>query len=946
VIISYQATAQEQNFIYDRVGNFKEGLAPIYEVNSTTKVGYIDNTGKEVIPVTYEDDYKDDAFTNGLAKVKKNGLYGLVDKTGKLIVPCDYRSIGTFSEGIVEAYKPDGKVGFINTKGKMVIPFQYNIFSILGGVKCINGMIPIEGGNGKKGYIDKAGKIIVPLEYEIVRNFSDGLGMVKKIYNGKVSFVNTKGEIVIREKYDNATPFMDGLAYVNIGAKEKTLYDGLSGGKWGVIDKTGKVIVPIVYDMIDEIKNGLTIVAMGKYPNEKKGLINIDGKTILPVEYYDIKILKDRIIVNKVFTGDYAIFTYSGKQICDFNWHYYDIFPDFTEGLLRVQEAKNNVLGKVGAIDANAVLKIPFKYGSIAPFKEGLAIVSINEKYGAIDKTGKIVIPLIYDGLGSFYEGWAIVSQNGKYGFLNKSGKLMKFTKTETATSDVVKKTEPTKETTKTGGNTNPSILLDENFDNNNNNWTFWDNENDAAKIYKGSYRFTVKKSNRNTASWLSFPVLAANQSNDFTIESKFVLYSTETGNPNDSYWLLWGIGENAKYNYAFGIYPEGKCQYGKHVNGAWDGKAGQITSSSINIGVNKANVLRVQKKGNTILFFINGVQVHQAVYETFNSAYSTVGFQLNNKKIVDIEYLKIFKGQENTSVKSPDNQEANYQKAIANAANSTDRANAIIDYYLSVKALNNTDEQQVQLLSQKFLQMMDIDYHGYFQVLISRRIKPDDVKLCLKASEVLSSEQRNAVKLLAKYNVDDYVATEKNTAKPSYPAGVPRPGYGWRKTVSSDKTPNNPNPPVVVKTPMSVDRLAELKASAANLQGTMVYLGNTNYFVPQKITINSLNDEITLVGIGADYTYSYSKGRTVFGITSLNHIKKTIKVDHLINMIYNVSGAYIVTEIGECKKCSGKGGSWNNTTRKGSTCANCSGTGCVPTAIWNNGSSRAFFAY
>ena len=180
VIISYQATAQEQNFIYDRVGNFKEGLAPIYEVNSTTKVGYIDNTGKEVIPVTYEDDYKDDAFTNGLAKVKKNGLYGLVDKTGKLIVPCDYRSIGTFSEGIVEAYKPDGKVGFINTKGKMVIPFQYNIFSILGGVKCINGMIPIEGGNGKKGYIDKAGKIIVPLEYEIVRNFSDGLGMVKK----------------------------------------------------------------------------------------------------------------------------------------------------------------------------------------------------------------------------------------------------------------------------------------------------------------------------------------------------------------------------------------------------------------------------------------------------------------------------------------------------------------------------------------------------------------------------------------------------------------------------------------------------------------------------------------------------------------------------------------------------------------------------------------------
>ncbi|MBO7522558.1 MAG: WG repeat-containing protein, partial [Bacteroidales bacterium] len=46
--------------------------------------GFIDNTGKEVVPCQYEDAYD---FSEGLAAVKnKNDLWGFIDETGKEVV--------------------------------------------------------------------------------------------------------------------------------------------------------------------------------------------------------------------------------------------------------------------------------------------------------------------------------------------------------------------------------------------------------------------------------------------------------------------------------------------------------------------------------------------------------------------------------------------------------------------------------------------------------------------------------------------------------------------------------------------------------------------------------------------------------------------------------------------------------------------------------------------
>lgn len=136
----------------------------------------------------------------------------------------------------------------------------------------------------------------------------------------------------------------------------------------------------------------------------------------------------------------------------------------------------------------------------------------------------------------------------------------------------------------------------------------------------------------------------------------------------------------------------------------------------------------------------------------------------------------------------SPEPYETNYNRALAAANNSKDRSKAITDYISSIKPLGYSEGQLTYLIAQKFIAMMDIDYHGFFETMMSTAIKYEELKLCLKAAYSLSNEQRGAMKSIASYVSEDFVAWQNKTTPPPYPAGVPRPGFAWGKTSSSDK--------------------------------------------------------------------------------------------------------------------------------------------------------------
>ena len=90
VVNTQTTTKWEDN--YDENWRFSEGLAA---VEKNGKYGFVDEAGKEVIPLIYDDVFD---FSEGLAHVKKNDKHGFVDKTGKIVIPLIYDDVFDFSE--------------------------------------------------------------------------------------------------------------------------------------------------------------------------------------------------------------------------------------------------------------------------------------------------------------------------------------------------------------------------------------------------------------------------------------------------------------------------------------------------------------------------------------------------------------------------------------------------------------------------------------------------------------------------------------------------------------------------------------------------------------------------------------------------------------------------------------------------------------------------------
>src|SRR5690242_14305812 len=93
-------------------------LAPLAFAKSSPKIGFVDNSGKIIVPLEYDDA---GIFSEGLAWVKKDDKYGYVDKTGKLVIPLKYDEASNFGLGCAAVSWNDGRtseVDYIDKTGK------------------------------------------------------------------------------------------------------------------------------------------------------------------------------------------------------------------------------------------------------------------------------------------------------------------------------------------------------------------------------------------------------------------------------------------------------------------------------------------------------------------------------------------------------------------------------------------------------------------------------------------------------------------------------------------------------------------------------------------------------------------------------------------------------------------------------------------------------------
>lgn len=280
-------------------------------------------------------------------------------------------------------------------------------------------LFPIKAGD-KWGYVDNKGQYVINSQFEDAFNFSEGLALFKT-NDGKYGFIGEDGKYVVNPIYKDASSFSEGLACVvmengkpqYIDKSNKILFtvdkadycfgfkEGLARikvkGKWGFIDKNGKVVVNPIYEEALDFKDGLAAVSK---KDEKKDEVlwgYIDKKGAVKINFQFVKD-KEKLFCEPGSFSDGLAFTSSdGKQWgCIDKEGKYQINPQFE--------------GEIGN---------PYE------FKNGFSVVAQGGSYGYIDKKGKYVINPQFKTAKRFSCNnlAAVQNSDGKWGFVNKEGK-------------------------------------------------------------------------------------------------------------------------------------------------------------------------------------------------------------------------------------------------------------------------------------------------------------------------------------------------------------------------------------------------------------------------------------------------------------------------------------------------------------------------------------------
>ena len=409
---------------YEYTGYLSEG---IQNVEKNKLYGYIDRTGKTIIPFIYESALP---FEDGKASVTLKGEYFNIDKNGKRLAE---EAVGEIPEVMEEPEEPEEPEQDKLSKYDKIYPYSSR-----------EGITRVQI-KDKFGYVDAEGNEITAIEYDETWEFYEGMAAVKK--DNKMGYINDKGKLVIPLKYLAGDMFIDGTArvainengtnkfgYVNKVGNEIIpviySYPRRSGDKYiitkkqgfsGMLDWSAKTVIPFDYQEINDFEEGRALVKKdGVY-----GFIDEQNRVVGEMKYAEARSFKEGRAAVKIMEGSLPLWGFvdiQGKIAVSFGK--FSRVENFNDGYARVVD---NVNYKWGMIDKTGKLIIPFKYSGISwnGYKEDIITAAIDKKWGAVDRANNVVIPFIYDGISDFAGGMLQVELNAKFGFVDKKGMVV-----------------------------------------------------------------------------------------------------------------------------------------------------------------------------------------------------------------------------------------------------------------------------------------------------------------------------------------------------------------------------------------------------------------------------------------------------------------------------------------------------------------------------------------
>ena len=376
----------------------------LFLIQQYEKFGFINSSGKIVIQPKF---LSAENFSEGLAAVRTNGTYGYIDATGHFIIPAIYDYAQPFSDGLALVHKNQQSL-FIDHKGEKLFEVTYPIVH-----SFEHGLAYVQTNSGKVGFINKTGVLTIDTAYVFVRNFYNGFAIARKKVNpgdllelDNYGVIDSTGKIVVPfGKYSYINDYKNGSFYVKIITKGPTTY---GSSKVGFIDQYDNLRFSVESNgeqiIEGDMHNGFAMVAFGTTPY--RGFINLKGEIILK------------------------------------NKHYQHV-ENFNDNRAFVEEDNHSysIINTKGNIVAKSICTQPLKNKidrEVLPFKNGKAFIENQDGWGLVDTNGHFIIqPQFYKihGLGIadgvfFYQKISddendFVNDEDMYGIAKEDGSII-----------------------------------------------------------------------------------------------------------------------------------------------------------------------------------------------------------------------------------------------------------------------------------------------------------------------------------------------------------------------------------------------------------------------------------------------------------------------------------------------------------------------------------------
>jgi len=358
------------------------------------------------------------AYYNGAAQFEKDGKIGLLDAEGNILTQAEYDSIDVRSVNNLRAVKKDGLVGMLNETGAL---WQGRLFQELFWFSEENGLLIFEEEINRHNYagmLNVTGEIIHPAtwhDYKIemyeINYYGESipdLPIFLVIHDDQkgIGVMNTRGEWIL--------PYMRGdlqFDYYENGrlrmmSREEEFYS------FGVVDEMGIIIEPVWDNIVMPRESDLFPVCRDK----KWGFVDLTGEVLIPLAWASAYDFIDGYAPVQAEDGKWGFMNTKGELTVPTIYEEVNRWG-YSNGYANVMDDTK----KWGVIDMEGNTIVSFLWDDIHYDPQANAIVKKDGKYGFIHSEKEIVLPLPYDGAWYITENIYCMSKDGAWGYVDKN---------------------------------------------------------------------------------------------------------------------------------------------------------------------------------------------------------------------------------------------------------------------------------------------------------------------------------------------------------------------------------------------------------------------------------------------------------------------------------------------------------------------------------------------